>query len=146
MKEGIKNLKDRIFEIIQNPFLAEFATITENGKPWVRYIMAVGDKDFTIRFSTFSNSRKIKQINHNPEVHLTCGINDLTGMLPYIQVQGIAKIITSQEEKNNFWNDSLSKIFTGPTDPNYFVIVVNPYNIEYNQPNSFNPPEIWNKE
>ncbi len=32
------------------PHLSNFATITEDGKPWTRYVMAVGAEDLTIRF------------------------------------------------------------------------------------------------
>jgi general stress protein 26 len=39
----------------------------------------------TIRFSTFADSRKVAQIKKNPEVHLTCGISDLSSAERYLQ-------------------------------------------------------------
>lgn len=43
------DLEKRILEILRKPQLAGFATITEDGKPWVRYVVAEGGEDFTIR-------------------------------------------------------------------------------------------------
>ena len=36
----------------------------------------------------------------------------------------------------------MSDIFEGPDDPNYGVIIVKPYRIEYCTPGSFEP-EVW---
>lgn len=140
------NLKERILEIIGKPHLAGFATITADGKPWVRYVVAVGAEDLTIRFSTFVGSRKVQQIQKNPEVHLTCGATSLTEMTPYLQIQGTASLVTTQEEKDGFWNPELENYFTGPSDPNYGVVVVKPYHIEYAEPGTMEAPAIWTRE
>ena len=139
----MKSLEERIFEVICKPHLAGLATITEDGKPWVRYVMAVGGRDLTIRFSTILNLRKVSQIENNPEVHLNCGVASLTDLHPYLQIQGRASVMTTQEEKDNFWNEELLNIFDSPSDPNYVVIVVKPYQIEYALPKNPAPPEIW---
>ena len=70
----MKDLKTRILDFISKPHLAGFATVTEDGKPWVRYVMPVASPDMTIRFSTFLEARKVAHIAHNPEVHLICGV------------------------------------------------------------------------
>jgi len=88
------------------------------------------------------NSRKVKQIAANPEVHLTCGVNSLTEMMPYLQVQGRARLTTEADERHAFWNDMLAPIFSGPDDPNYGIIVVKPYRIEYCAPPSLEQ-EVW---
>ena len=138
----MSDLKQRIFEIIQKPQLASMATITKDGKPWVRYVMSVGNEDLKIRFASFVNARKVAQIQQNPEVHLTCGVTDLKVMNPYLQIQGKAKLTTDKVERETFWNDELKNIFKGPDDPNYGVIVVIPYCIELCTPGKFEP-EIW---
>jgi general stress protein 26 len=38
--------------------------------------MTVGAEDMSIRFATSVRTRKVKQIELNAEVHLTCGISD----------------------------------------------------------------------
>jgi general stress protein 26 len=138
----MSELKNRIYEILGRPQLASLATVTRDGKPWVRYVIALASEDFTIRFATSIKARKVDQIKNNPEVHLTCGVNDPVKIAPYLQIQGKAVLHTEQDIKNEFWNDTLNKIFQGPDDPNYAVIQVDPYKIEYCTPESFEP-EVW---
>ncbi len=68
----MSDLKDKIYEILEKPQLAGLATVTEDGKPWVRYVMAMTGEDLTMRFATCVNARKVGQIEKQPEVHLTC--------------------------------------------------------------------------
>jgi general stress protein 26 len=138
------DLNQRILDILHKPQLASLATVTAQNNPWVRYVVAVGDGSFAIRCATFAESRKVKQINDNPNVHLTCGVNSLQEMRPYLQIQGLAQVSTEKEERHGFWNDLLTPLFDGPDDPRYCVIVVEPYRIEYCTPGSFEP-EVWTK-
>ncbi len=135
----MSDLKEKVSEILKSPQLSGLATVTEDGRPWVRYVMAVADGDLTVRFATFKAARKVKQIENNPEVHLTCGVTDPADLKPYLQIQGRARLDTSAEARFNFWNDSLSGLFEGPDDPNYGVIEVVPYRIEYWTQGSFEP-------
>ncbi len=136
------DLKERILQIIKQPQLSGFATVTEEGKPWVRYVVAVGGDDMQIRFASFAGARKVQQIAANAEVHLTCGVTDPTKMVPYLQIQGRARFTTDEGERHGFWNDMLKPIFSGPDDPNYGVVVVTPYGIEYCTPGNMEP-EVW---
>lgn len=140
----MSDLQQRILDIIHKPQLAALATVTEKNNPWVRYVVTVGDGNFVIRCATFVESRKVKQILHNSNVHLTCGVNSLKEMQPYLQIQGQALVTTDKEERHGFWNDMLEPIFDGPDDPKYCVIVVEPYRIEYCTPGSYDP-EVWTK-
>jgi general stress protein 26 len=142
----MSDLKDRIYGILQQPRLSGLATITQDGKPWVRYVMAAASPDLTVRCATFASARKAKQIEQNPEVHLTCGVTDPQNMQPYIQVQGRASINASPEARHAFWSDMLSPIFNGPDDPNYAVVEITPYYIEYWSPGGGFEPEIWKAE
>jgi general stress protein 26 len=141
----MSELEERILAILKQPQLAGFATITTDGKPWVRYVMILGDDDMKIRFATFSKSRKIEQIKKNPEVHITCGVNCITEMMPYLQIQGIAKIATDQAEKVAFWNEELKDYFSGPDDPHYALVVIEPYRIEYINVDDSWGTEVWEK-
>ena len=138
----MSEIKQRILDIIRKPHLACLATITDGDKPWVRYVMCFGREDMTIRCATFVNARKVAQIEKNPEVHLTCGIMSLTDMTPYLQIQGTARVVTDKAERDAFWNDTLKEIFKGPDDPNYGVIIITPYRIEYCTLGSYTP-EVW---
>ncbi|MFH1093578.1 MAG: pyridoxamine 5'-phosphate oxidase family protein [Candidatus Omnitrophota bacterium] len=138
----MSELRKKIHEILKGPQLVSLATITEEGKPWVRYVIAITSENLTVNFSTFLNARKAAQIKNNSEVHITCGITNLNEMKPYLQIQGKAVLNTSEEVRYGFWNSALEKIFEGPDDPNYGIIQVTPYCIEYCTPGSFEP-EVW---
>jgi general stress protein 26 len=138
----MSSLKDRILQITTQPQLSVLATVTPEGKPWARYVMAVSDQTMTIRFASFVGARKVEQINRNPEVHITCGVASPTEMKPYLQIQGRASVTADRDERHGFWSDMLKPIFDGPDDPKYGVVVVEPYRIEYCSPGSFDP-EVW---
>jgi general stress protein 26 len=140
----MSELKQRILDIIHKPQLAALATVTEQNNPWVRYVVTVGDGNFILRCATFADSRKVGQIKNNPNVHLTCGVNSFSAMQPYLQIQAKARVTADKEERHNFWNDMLAPIFTGPDDPKYVVVIIEPYRIEYCTPGSYQP-EIWTR-
>jgi general stress protein 26 len=144
-RQIVEEIRKKIMSVIGRPFLAGFATINAEGNPWVRYVVAVGSDDMTIRFSTFVKARKVEQIAANPEVHLTGGAVDLENWKHYVQIQGRAELTTDQAEKDAFWNDGIARIFKGPDDPDYGVIIVKPYRIEINTFGSM-LPEIWEAE
>ncbi len=64
----MSDLKDRILQVLGQPRLSGFATVTRSGAPWVRYVMAVADDRMTIRFASFVGSRKLAQIEGGDEV------------------------------------------------------------------------------
>jgi general stress protein 26 len=127
----MSDLKERIMSVIGKPHLAGLATVTEDGRPWVRYVMPVADKDMTIRFSTFLSARKVKHIENNPVVHLVCGVTDPENWDNYVQIEGRAEVTTDNKEKEAFWNDEIAAIFKGPDDPAYAVVMVKPSRIEF---------------
>jgi general stress protein 26 len=139
----MSNLKDRILELFKAPCLSCLATITNDGMPWVRYVILEASDDLTFRCSSFVNGRKVAQIESNPEVHLTCGIGKPTDMGPYLQIQGRAEFSTDREARHAFWSDRLSAVFEGPDDPQYGVVTVHAYRIELCYVGS--KPEVWER-
>ena len=96
----MSDLKQRIMDILSVPQLTSCATVTLEGKPWVRYVVTVSDEEMNICFATLLESRKIEQIRNDAEVHMTCGVNSLSEMNPYLQIQGRARIsITNKDNK-----------------------------------------------
>lgn len=140
------NLKERIMDVVAGgPKLSGFATINQDGKPWVRYVMAEASEDLTFRFTSFINARKVDQIENNPEGHLTCGITDPIDMhAPYLQIEGRASFTTDREERHAFWTDRLSVLFEGPDDPRYGVVIFRAYRIEYTRVGL--PVEVWERD
>ena len=138
----MSELKEKIFEKMKEHTLASFATITEDGKPWTRYVVVIADDQMNIWFATFKNSRKIEQIAKNSHVHLVLGVTDPQTAVSWLQVEGQAEILDDPETKNAVWYDLLSSIFSGPDDPNYVVCKVKSNRIEYFMMN-MPKPEIW---
>ncbi|MBN1684234.1 MAG: pyridoxamine 5'-phosphate oxidase family protein [Gammaproteobacteria bacterium] len=135
-------LKDKIIQLIKQSEVVSFATVTEDNKPWVRYVSGAVSDDMTIRFSTFISSRKVKQIQKNPEVHLTCGVTDPKNWKDYIQIQGRATVTQDKAEREAFWNPEIAQFFQTPDNPNYAVVIVKPYRVEYWSMGDMEP-EIW---
>jgi len=138
------DLRKRILNILGRRQLAALATITEEGLPWVRYVVTQGGEDMKIRCATFVRARKVAQISRNPDVHLTCGVTDPMTVAPYLQIRGRAFVTTDEAERHAFWYDLLANIFTGPDDPRFGVIIVVPDRIEYCIPGQF-VPEVWTR-
>ena len=141
----MKHVRQEVIQRLKIAQLSSLATITLDGKPWTRYVMIQSDDQFVLRSAIALSSRKVKQIENNPEVHLTFGINDPGDLSkPYVQIQGTARISTDPEEKRSFWFDMLTGIFTGPEDPNYAILQIEPYRVEFMRPGVMTP-DIWEK-
>ena len=56
------DLKANIYAVIKTPQLMPIATITEDGNPWVRYVVGFGAEDLSIRFVTSLQTRKAAHI------------------------------------------------------------------------------------
>jgi general stress protein 26 len=133
----MSDLKQKIFEVAKELQLINVATLTDDGRPWVRYVMGNADNDLVFRFCTHLGSRKVGQIRKNPNAHISLGVSDLETAKHWLQVQGIATISTSTEERN-----SLNNYFSGPDDPDYCIIIIRPSRIELGTMGSLTP-EVW---
>jgi general stress protein 26 len=141
----MSNLAEQIKALLSLPALSGLATITADGKPWVRYVMSVMDDTMTVRFATFTSARKVAQIAQNPEVHITAGVCDPSKDTNYVQIQGTAKLVTDEAARHAFWHPMFKGVFSGPNDPNYGIIEVVPYRIEYWSAGSMEP-QVWKAE
>lgn len=138
--------KEQILKIIGKPFLGALATLTEDGKPWARYVVALANEsDMTISFATFVDSRKVEQIKANPMVHLTAGANEVSETAPYVQIEGTAELVVDRKKRHVFWCDIPSDFFEGPDDPRYSLIEIHPTRIELwaTNPKTLAKPEVW---
>ena len=134
-------LKDKIIKLISKTQLASLAT-TENGKPWVRYMIMSGESDLTLYTTTFSSARKVQQIKENSNVNVIIGGDQENFKNPHINVRATAQIAADLETKKKFWDDHLKRFFSGPEDPNFSVIKISPQVIEYTSGDALKP-EIY---
>jgi general stress protein 26 len=139
----LADLKQTILDKMSGMNLWSLATVTEENKPWVRYVSpTLVEPDLTIWVATFAGSRKVAQIKTNPEVHLTMGMYEVAMQGSYVQVQARAEILDDVEEKKKHYGDHLSGFFSGPEDPNFVLLKLQAYRIEYNDMESMEP-QVW---
>ncbi|MBN1423262.1 pyridoxamine 5'-phosphate oxidase family protein [Candidatus Fermentibacteria bacterium] len=136
------DLRARIRQKLGGAQLVNLATVSEGGRPWVRYVTAVTEDDLTMRIATFATSRKASHIARFPEVHISCGVSSLAEAQDYLQIQATARVSTDEVDRLRIWHDGLKVYFSGPDDPNLAVLVVKPYRIELQSMASMNP-EVW---
>ncbi len=141
----MNELEKIIINMLEPHQLMSMATLTEDGKPWVRYVTGQLSDGITVQIATFCDSRKVKQIRKNPEVHLTCGVTKPEESNGYLQIAGIATVSTAPEDKRKLWHEGLKDYFNDVNDPRYCVITVTPYRIEYMAPGAIKP-RIWPAE
>lgn len=135
------DLADKIYEVIKSYPMGALATVDPEGRPHVRFVMLDVGRDLTIRFVTALSSRKVRQIDRNHEVHIVCGASLVDSMAPYVQVEGKARVSREGEVLQEMWTDALKNYFTGPDDPEYCVVIVMPYRVEYYSTTI--TPEVW---
>jgi len=138
----VSELKQKILTKMSQPTMAALATITVEGKPWVRYVTPFATEDMTIRFATGVGTRKAVQIKANPEVHLTLGVVDPMTAESYMQIQGRAAVKTDAAARQAVWFEQLKAYFSGPDDPNMAAVEITPYRIEFMTMGSMTP-EVW---
>ena len=138
----MSNLKERIYDASKDMQLINVATITEEGKPWVRYVMGLADKELVFRFCTFLESRKVGQIRNNPNIHISLGVSSLETAKNWLQVEGTAEVSTDKGERDAFWFDDLKNYFSGPDDPGYCVVIIKPTKVELGKMGN-TTPEVW---
>jgi general stress protein 26 len=141
MPELITNLR----ALLQKTQLASLATVSPDGAPWVRYVTIHGYPDLTVRFATAADSRKLEHISGNPRVHLTTGVEGAATAAEWVQMAGLAEVLTDPGQRRDFWSDPLKAYFDGPDDPNYVLVIIRPQRIEYMQMSSVTP-QVWEPE
>jgi general stress protein 26 len=140
----MNELEHKIWAILGRPQLAALATVSEAGKPWVRYVSIYGKENFDLRFCTDAGSRKIRHIRDRPDVHLTCGNLRPPNDSAFLQIAGRAAVIHDADEKRAFWREEWTRYFSGPDDPGYVIVEIRPETIEYWAPGS-PAAQVWEK-
>jgi len=138
----MKDLEKQLLELFHRDRLAGLATVTPDGRPWVRYVTLLAKTGFPLVFCTDVHSRKMAHIRANPEVHLTSGNLEPPDDSVYLQIQGRAEVSTDPSARSRYWKKEWTRYFKGPDDPNYVIVEVAPYRIELYGPHGFEPL-VW---
>lgn len=122
-----KDLKQKALEIISEHRTGILANV-ENKKPHVRY-MTFFNKDLTLFTPTKLDTEKVEELENNPSASVLLGYEEKGLSDSYIEVSGMSRINQSQELKQQFWDDSFTKWFSGPEDSNYVLLEIQPETI-----------------
>jgi general stress protein 26 len=125
-------VNDKILEVIKGPNLAAVATVIDESDqvmPIVRYMVTTGWDDLSLTAFTGKGSRKVQQIEKNPNVALTIR-REGDYANPYVMIMARAEIHRDAETKRRFWGPHLEKNVKNPEDPAYVVLKFVPSLIE----------------
>ena len=127
----MSEVKQKVLDVIaaNQPLVAALATVGEDGRPRVRYVVPHVADDLTMTVATWLKSKKVADVRAHPEVHLTCGSTDMETSGNYLQIEARAEVSTDPEKKRAHWSDGLSTYFEGVDDPNYALLIITPYRI-----------------
>lgn len=119
---------DMLREKIKDIRMAMLSTISD-GKIVTRPMSAQDmDSAGTLRFLTSSDSHKIEEIAHYPEVNVSfCD----SGSATYISIAGHARVTNDRALIKQFWNPFYNAWFEGVDDPTIRVLEVTPVTAEY---------------
>ena len=128
-------LKDKILDVIGGVNISAFATVQSEPHPVprVRYLATVGFPDLSMMTATHKSSIKMSHIKNNPKGCITTwNGKDLEDVdKPYVVMDANIEILDDEKSKHEFWNPMLGNFFSGPDDPEYVIMNLKPYSIEY---------------
>jgi len=131
-------LKNKIVDVLKRSVLAAVATV-KDGKPRVRYMVVMQGSGLSLWTTTFTQSRKIQEIQNNKNIDLIIGGDEKNFRAPYLNVRATAEVSTDIETKKKYWNDMLKSYYSGPEDPHLAIILISPQVIEYMSGDSMTP-------
>jgi general stress protein 26 len=119
-----EDLKKKVLNVISEHRTGVLSTV-ENNKPHSRYMTFYHDQ-LTLYTPTKRETEKVEELEKNPAVSVLLGYEKHGQSDAYIEISGTAAINDSQELKGQYWDDSFQNWFSGPEDPNYILIEIQP--------------------
>jgi general stress protein 26 len=113
--------------IIDSAKCRVFVTVDEEGKPQARTMSPFPPEDnWVIWLGTFPTSRKVKQIQNNPNVVVF--YYDTKGM-SYVSISGKARLVNDANLKAKYWREGWQRYYPD-RDKQYILIEVTPERLE----------------
>jgi general stress protein 26 len=135
-------LKEKILGIIGGPHTAAVATLDGN-MPAVRFMLLKGFPDMTLVGGTMKSSRKVAQLEKNPDVAIAVWSGkEFTD--PYVEIQAHGKIHTDIATKKKYWNPMFVRYFKSVDNPDFVILVFTASEITYYIP-SMATREVWKR-
>ena len=129
--------KDEFFsqvnEACKKAVWCAIATV-DGDKPRVRIVHPTWEGD-SLWFATGPESPKANQLRDNPQVDIQYQVAPTDFI--HVMVRGTAELVTDQETKNRAWDvidyDLTQFGSTGPDDPNFQPVRINPSRVELSE-------------
>jgi len=114
-------------EIINTNRTCTFITVDKEDKPQARTLAFFPpEDDWKLWFGTSTNSRKVAQVENNPNVMVF--FYDPKGR-SYVSVAGNARVVNEAELKKKYWREGWKKYYPNP-EKDYVLIEVTPDRME----------------
>ena len=119
----------RIVRALMEKVKVGIMSTVDGDKPCTRPMAAFPMSDNEIWFATFKDSRKVKQIQSNPNMELCF----MDGEFNHVRLSGAAAIVEDAEIRSKLWDlaPDIGSHFKSVDDPNYVVIQFIAKNIAY---------------
>lgn len=126
-------VREKIVAIMKENCLHAYLATTDGDQPRVRPVSPIVEDDMSAWVTTFSTSRKVKQIRHNPKISLAF-VEQPTGEKAAVVI-GEAQIVPDLEEKKRVWKLAtfdLSQYFPdGPESDDFCLLKITIKKIEW---------------
>lgn len=133
-------LKDKVISLFEKHQVGTLATI-QDGKPYSRFMLFFHE-DLTLYAATNKNTHKVEDIEKNRDVHILLGLDAKGFASSYCEVEATASIEESSDMREKFWNDQLKEWMSGPDDPNYILLKLEPSLIRYFEKVGSSPEDL----
>ena len=139
--------KDEFFsqvnEACKKAVWCAIATV-DGDKPRVRIVHPTWEGD-SLWFATGPESPKANQLRDNPHVDIQYQVAPPDFI--HVMVRGTAELVTDQETKNRAWEvidyDLTQFGSTGPDDPNFQPVRINPSRVELSEMFGSKNKRVW---
>ena len=104
-------------------------TLDDLGQPQARLMDAFEpEADMTVWMATDANTRKVRQLRHDPRATLAYAIGGGNG---YVTLVGRVRLVDDAEERGRRWKSGWEAFYPeGPTDSDYLLLKFTPSRIE----------------
>ena len=118
--------KQKMIAIMKENSLHAYLATSDYGQPVVRSVSPIVEDNLSIWVTTFCSSRKVKQIQNNPNVIVY--YFDSEG-LSYVALAGRARLVNDPEKKAHYWKEGWERFYPN-VDEDYILITVTPERLE----------------
>jgi len=125
--------EQKVVTIMKENSLHAYLATSDGDQPRVRPVSPIVEDNMSIWITTFSTSRKVKQIQKNPKICLAF-VEQPRGDKA-ATIIGEAEIISDIEEKKKVWNlatfDLLEHFSNGPESKEFCLLKINIRKVEW---------------